>query len=257
MRVLFLLLTLLVSHSTQLKADPVKICAIDWPPYTFAGNDHKANQIVKGISYEIVSEVFNRLDKSFTMEVLPWARCLKLVKDGSYDGIMDDSDPADQLRPATGFYPLAIYVPQDASEAVFNWQNMNKKVVGMVNGYAYTQAITDFDGWEKRLVVRDEQLIHMLKTGRLNYILMDIFSAPILAKQHRVSVKPLLPLVDSTKLHLVFSENRQLLSKAFDEQVKELISEGVLDRVYLKYLDKSYREIHLMSSQINRGKNVP
>lgn len=222
----------------------VKLCGVEWPPFTYRSFENPA-VIDKGITYEIYTEAFRRLGLSFTTTILPWPRCLAATNKGLYDGIIDNADmpPFISGNHPTGVYSLAIFVKQDHPEMAFNWASMEGKTVGMVRGYSYTPKIKAFDGWVKQLAPNEEQLLRMLKGQRHNYVLLDIFSADILASKVGVDIKQLKPIVDSIHLHLTFSPENNAIAEQFDQTIKQMIDDGTIDNIYQKFLPYSYQEL--------------
>lgn len=189
-------------------------------------------------------EAFARLKIKFKAEVLPWPRCIKSVEKGDIDAIIDNG----ALKPfifgkhPTGVYPLAIYVRKDFPQKNFSWDLMQGKTVGMVRGYDYTEKIKQFDGWKKQLALTDEQMLKMLNASRHDYVILDVFSADILAKKAQVNIKMLKPIIDSTHLYLVFNKDKSDVAKKYDETIGKMIQDGTLDKIYRKYLPYSYSE---------------
>ncbi|WP_426151582.1 substrate-binding periplasmic protein [Pseudomonas sp. DC3000-4b1] len=55
-----------------------------WEPYVY-----RDGATLKGIDYEIASEVFRRLGIEVEWELLPWKRCLMMLDRGQADGALD------------------------------------------------------------------------------------------------------------------------------------------------------------------------
>lgn len=230
---------LLFASAAQAKT--LKLCGVEWPPFTFV----EEGQIVKGISFDIYTEAFSRMDMRFDAKALPWPRCLELVSQGVFDGVIDNAalEPYVYGVHPTAVYPLAIYVREDFSEEKFSWEAMDSKIVGMVNGYDYTEAIRQFDKWIIDYATSDEAALQKLQQRRYNYALSDIFSAPILAENANLNIRMLTPLVDITHLYLVFNKDLSDVVMQYDQVIGEMIKEGIIDKIYQQYLPYGYDEI--------------
>jgi len=92
----------------------------------------------------------------------------------------------------------------------------------------------------------DEQMLKKLQGKRYDYVVLDIFAAPILAKQLKIEIKQLNPLMDVTKLYMVFGKHKAELAKQYDQVIGKMIQEGVLDTIYKRHLPYSYADLMSM-----------
>ncbi|OQW92235.1 MAG: ABC transporter substrate-binding protein [Beggiatoa sp. IS2] len=226
-------------------AEKLKLCGVEWPPFTHSKN----GEIVNGISFDVYTEAFRRLQMDFETIEIPWSRCLKYVEDGEYDAVIDNAalEPFLYGKFPTAIYPLAIYVRHDFPQETFSWDEMKGKTVGMVRGYDYTEKVKQFEGWKKELADTDEQMLRKLQKNRYDYVVLDIFAAPILAKQLGIELKKLNPLIDVTTLYLVFGKHKAEIAKQYDQVIGKMIQEGLLDTIYKKYLPYSYTDLMNMT----------
>ena len=228
-------------------AEELKLCGVQWPPFTYS----ETGKIVKGISFEVYTEAFHRLNIKFKAQELPWPRCLKYVKEGKYDAVIDNA----ALKPflygkyPTGVYSLAMYVRHGFPQEKFLWEDIKGKKVGMVRGYDYTEKIVQFEGWKPDFATTDEMMLRKLQGNRYDYAICDIFAAPILADKLGIKIKMLTPLIDSTKLYLVFNKRHAEIVKKYDRAIGEMIKDGAMDMIFKKYFPYSYNEIMDMSNQ--------
>jgi hypothetical protein len=81
-------------------AAPLRICTVDWPPYTVSD----AGQ-VGGMHTDMVSALFRHLGHTPQIDQIAWERCLKEVETGGYDAAYSASHKAD--RAAYALYPTA------------------------------------------------------------------------------------------------------------------------------------------------------
>ena len=238
-KIILLFVVLLLSNS--LRSQELKLCGVEWPPFTITKN----GKIVGGISFDIYTEAFERLNMKFVADDIPYPRCLMYVKTGRYDAVIDYTsvEPYVTGRFPTGIYPLAVYVRKEFPQDEFSWKLLEGKVVGYVRGYYYSESITNFDGWIKDLAVTDEMMLMKLKGNRYDYVILDIFTADILSKKIGVDIKMLKPVIDATNLFLSFNASKADYMEKYDEIIGEMIKDGTMDRIYLKYMPHSYTDI--------------
>jgi len=227
--------------SLSVSANEVKLCGIEWPPFTYVDN----GKIVKGISHDIHEEAFKRLDLKFERSVMSWSRCVAQVENGVYDAVIDNAPVAPFIygKVPTGVYPLGVYVLGDSTESKFTWDKMKDKKVGMVRGYDYTESIINFKDWKVKHAKSDHQMLLKLKAKRTDYAILDIFSASIIAKKADVNIKMLTPLVDSTNLYLVFNKDKQALASLYDNAIQSMVDDGTMNKIYKTYLEYDYSQI--------------
>lgn len=243
------LLAILLLAVAVVHAEPIRLCGVDWPPFTYAED----GMIEDGISIRIYEEAFKRLGMSVEAHALPWPRCVRSVELGAYDAIIDNV-PVNRFvfgRHPTAFYPLAIYVREDLPVDLFSWKSMTGKPVGMVRGYDYTPTISSFDGWLPRYFTTDEQMLRALQAGRIDYVLGDLFSVPILSARVGVKIKRLDPLVDSTDLYLMFNAERENLMRRYDQVIGQMIEDGTLDAIYRQFMPLSYSDVMRLNREVH------
>ncbi|HDZ8914367.1 substrate-binding periplasmic protein [Aeromonas hydrophila] len=233
---------LLIALLLAVQSGPhLKVCGVDWPPFSYA----EQGNLMEGISVEIHQEVAHRLGMKLTLIELPWGRCEQYVNTELADGILDNAPlpGCHHSDLATAFYPLAAYVRSDSPLQIFSWEMAKGLKVGMVRGYDYTEKIRSFTGWEPIKAHSDKQLLLMLEKSRVDMIVLDYFSAPILSKEQDVKIRALTPFMDSTPLYLCFGKHKADLLPAYNKALQQMLDEGVLDRIYLRYLGEDYRTL--------------
>jgi polar amino acid transport system substrate-binding protein len=88
----------------------------------------------------------------------------------------------------------------------------------------------------------DERLMDWLKNKRVDYVLTDLFAGPILAKNVGVNARALRPLAEVLPLYLTFNFSQGALAARYDKMIDEMIKDGTLDKIYLRYLPFDYNE---------------
>ena len=234
--------TLLLIATANAYAKTLKICGTDWPPSTIVEN----NQVKKGYSVEIYNEAFKRLQIDFEISILPWKRCIKWVTAGTYDAVIDTSTANEGLifgQHPNSFSQLAIYVRKDYPETQYLPENLSNQWVGIVRGYTNYLKVAQENNWKVKEALNEENMFSMLNKGRFNYAFSDIRSTQSISKKMGIKLKPLTPPVVTDTFYLGFSPNNKALAKRYDAIIGEMIEEGFLDKVYKKYLSKTYKDM--------------
>lgn len=237
-----IVITLLLIASHNATARTLKICGASWPPSTIVEN----NQITQGYSLEIYKEVFKRLKMDFKISIMPWKRCIKWVITGTYDAIIDASGANKNLiigQYPNSFSPLAIYVRQDFPETQYRPETLKGQMVGIVRGYTSYLKVAQKNNWKVKETLNEENMFTMLHKGRFDYAFSDIVSIQAISQKLGVQFKPLKPFVVTDTFYLGFSPNNKALAKRYDATIGEMLKEGLLDKIYKKYLFKTYKEM--------------
>lgn len=247
-KILIIILAIMINQAVY--ATTIKLCGVQWPPFTYSTQSNLSH----GLSIDVYTEAFKRLGMTIDAKAMPWQRCVKLVKHGSMDALIDNTHSNEFINgiTPTAFYPLAIYVRNDFDQTKFSWDTMENKHVAMVRGYDYTEKISSFKHWNKQFALSESVLVRMLKAKRYDYILLDIFAAQHLEKTHNIKLKMLEPMIDSAALYLVFNKNKKTLKDKFNTKVVEMINDGTMDKLYVKYLPHSYSAFKTMIENAKR-----
>ena len=64
------------------QARKITLVTLEYPPYVF-----QSNRGPTGIAVDLVREAFNRIDTPFSVQVLPWGRAIREIRNGRADGI--------------------------------------------------------------------------------------------------------------------------------------------------------------------------
>lgn len=227
-------------------AKTIKICGASWPPSTIV----ESNKIVKGYSIEVYKEAFKRLSIEFEIKVLPWKRCTSSVSAGEFDAIIDTSTANKSFiigKNPNSFSPLAIYVRKDFPEERYSQEKMKGKLVGIVRGYSSYLKVAKENGWEVKETNDEENMFTMLGGKRFDYAFSDTTTTAEISKKVGVPVKYLRPTVFTDSYYLGFSPNNKDLARQYDITITEMVKEGIMDKIYKKYLPINYSEMLIQS----------
>ena len=79
------LLALVPARAGTLMGSTIRICddGAEWPPYSYYKRlDGRSTKDVVGFSVDVIASIFKKANLSFSIELLPWARCQAEVANG-------------------------------------------------------------------------------------------------------------------------------------------------------------------------------
>jgi len=225
---------------TQSRAsETVRIAACDFPPYEF---EHPVGD-KRGFDVEVVEEAFRREGVTAVFEFYPWARALKMTKDGEVTAVLSCIDT--QKRRAF----LNISEPISFSTIVFlvrkeykgppltSFENLRGLKVGAVKGYASSDSLIK-QGIKLDLSVNDTAALKKLASGRI-----DVFNTQLEVIQYlslSLGMRDRFKWFVQLKMnyHLGFSKKwpdvEKLVSR-FNKGLKSIKEDGTYDRIHNKY----------------------
>ena len=230
---LALLLVTSVSYASDSKR--IKIVSQEWLGYT--------NSDGTGLYWEIVKAVFQPLNVSLTLEVLPWKRAKHLVRKQEANAYLGDY-----------FYPNAeaflypkwpLSVEEDVivifAQGALDWEerqlsSLANKKVAWVRDYGFEKGF--LKGIQLELVEVDsaEQGMKLLKKGRVS-ALIDYPSSTAGSEILETGAFVTEVAKRGEKLYVVFSNNESSnqLIEIFDTHMSQLIQSGELQQIYLTH----------------------
>ncbi|WP_176219645.1 substrate-binding periplasmic protein [Chromobacterium haemolyticum] len=215
---------------------PVKLCGVEWQPFTYVKN----GKVDSGISHDVLQEAFRRMNVPVTMEGAPWERCLRGIKTGDYDAVIDNEVAAQtpRFKNVYSSYPVALCVKRGSPVKSFDWKLVQGQTVGMVRGYTYTPKILNYPNWKLEPSNDEDQLYAMLTGGHRQFVLCDVWGASL-----RQNVEILQPVIDRTDLSPTFSDRQAALAARLDATIGDLIRDGSVERIYAKYTKRKFRDM--------------
>lgn len=201
MKALFLSVSLILLSSTlsklsasELDSSPVQFCdgLEEWPPFLFLERDQQGRKTTKitGASMDILEVLFQELDTSFSMKLMPWKRCTTAVQNfnadnqieaftnASFNAKRDEdywvTDAIYQTQQGL-FYSTARY-PDTSSEFLLN--NLNTLTLCNVHGYSheiyYTRLGVDKDKKVLSSAKTPQAVLKMISLGRCDVFVNSI-----------------------------------------------------------------------------------
>lgn len=154
------------------KEDSLTIVTDSWPPYVIFEND-----TVSGTDVEITRAVFKNMNIPINIEVMPWKRCVELIKRKKVDAILGIS--LSEERNAFLHYPnspistgtTVFFTRKDPDFSFVNLNQLKDKRAGTILGYRYCETLDNADLIKQaESVSRLEQNFNKLLKGRLDLV---------------------------------------------------------------------------------------
>jgi polar amino acid transport system substrate-binding protein len=233
-------------------AEPLKVCTVEWPPYTIGG---AAGKEVSGTHTDLVVEALKRLGFEAKVDQIPWERCLKEAENGRYDVVYSASYKPE--RAAFAVYPKrplqsVSYVAVVAKGTGQGWGADHDPAklpqpVAAPLGFSITAdlkkmaGVTVDDG-----ATTDQQNLQKLLLGRVKAMVVESSVAKLAIDKAGAAgkVEVLSPPVQSGKDYFAIVSRKhggseaaaQALADRLDQVLGQLEGEGFLARVTEKYL---------------------
>jgi len=233
------MLALLLMFTQSEASETVRIAACDFPPYEF---EHPVGEL-RGFDVEVVEEAFRREGITAVFEFYPWARALKMAKDGEVAALLSCTDTQKRRE------FLIMSEPISSSTGVFlvrkdykgppltSFDDLRGLKVGAVKGYTASGDLTRH-GIKHDVSVNDTAALKKLAKGRI-----DVFNTTLETIQY---LSPNLGMKDSFKWFVHYKKNFHLCFTKKWPGVKELVvrfnnglkfikEDGTYDRIHNKY----------------------
>lgn len=251
LRKFIVLCTLVMFSATDVVADNSNFASVTfveesgWPPFT----PDKIGQVKEGLSYEILSEIFNRLDVKIKLELLPQKRMLHYLKNGQRDGvslISNNSERSEYLLFSDALLTQTdyFYFNADAIED-FNWKSyrdLKKYILGVVAGHnigeKFEQAIIN-EKLPVNRVTTEAQNYRLLEKGRVDLILSDPYTINYYRKRFdsKLNLKRADKAFISKSYHIAISKYSPFVSLLgpINEVIKQMKLDGSLEAILGRY----------------------
>jgi polar amino acid transport system substrate-binding protein len=211
-----------------------------WPPYTYESEGTPT----KGLSLELMEEIFHRLQIPYELKLYPQQRCIEQMKTGERDAMTlisksrDREDFLDFTIPVMES-PGLLYYSADRSQPIQwnNFSDLRHYKIGIVIGYNYGEA---FNKARKQLnvqeVVKIEQNLKKLLAGRIDIIFANQDEISEIIKKNpdykgkiRTAEKPYI----SYTYHMGFSKKSEArwLIPSINQVILEMKADGTLARI--------------------------
>lgn len=228
---------LLLLSATPADAESYKFVTLDFPPLEYLNEKKEVN----GAAVDIVRKVMSDLNLSVEIELLPWTRSLKLVKDGLADAIFTAYKNEERVtfldyceEPLID-QVVSLYVKKN-SKISFDgeFKKLSDYAIGIISTISYGEK---FDAAKKLYKLKTERVddlelnFRKLIAGRLDLVISNRFSASTELARLKLAgeVTELEIPVEVTPSYLAFSKKKKSLSdlrSKFDRQLKTIKANG-------------------------------
>ena len=147
------------------------------PPYSLGETGSISRE---GISYELLSLIFDELGVDFDINLVPWRRAIKSATHGKIDGVpllMKSSEREKFISfslPLIETRELLFYLPERFPDFLWeNYDDLAGKTIGLVNGYTYSKDFLDAVKNHKLKVLYSkdtESCLVKLLAGRVDFV---------------------------------------------------------------------------------------
>lgn len=215
----------------------------EFPPYHYMGSNGK----IEGFVVEIIQETARLTGIRVKFEQFPWSRCLKRVKSGQADAMMN----LFKTKKRENFlcfeenilsYETNTFFVLSTSKITFDGQfaSIAPYKIGTIRNYSYGPDFDKFIFPGKYQLETEQELINSLNNLRGQVILGNKVTVQKLIDKMGLgnAFKALSPDVSSEPLYLGFSKVRghEKLAKRFSDHLKEFKTTAAYTNILEKYL---------------------
>jgi len=236
-----LCILLLACLSPMALGERLRLVSDDWAPYVYRDGSR-----VRGIDYEVTTEVFRRLGVELDWQFLPWKRCLALVEQGQADGVMDifqvESRKTYMVYPAEPMSDVefVLFQASDRRHAVRQLNDLAGLTVGTSPGYAYDRAFSESPDFHRETAPSHEANFGKLIRGRIDLLVTDRLVGRYLRRQlgleQQVEELPLVISRQPQYLGLARKPGREQLAQAFTEELRRFKQEPAFEAIIEHYI---------------------
>ena len=215
-----------------------------WPPFRIA--DETSEYKYSGIDVDLLKEIANRLNFTFKIKRLPWARCLIFMETGQADlitGLAYTPERAQYINYSKIPYYLVsptFFVQKGKGHLIKKYEDLYNFTIGHSINSAYFEPFNSDTALKKSAVSTEIQLIKMLVHGRLDVIIgTDCnvkYDIAKLGLKEKIEAAHYIP---GEKIQLFIGiSKKSAFSKRYDElnrTIKELIETGVVANIAGNY----------------------
>ena len=259
-RILLLCLLIAGKVSADVSTGPVRICddISEWPPFVYFERHHGIkSEKPGGFAVELIDIILNGYGLEYSLELLPWKRCLLGVQEGKYLMLLNatESDERQQhywfSRAYSHTTPYYFYLQsRQPAPTIHRQQDLANYRVGGILGYNY-----QYYGLEEQQVISlgiysYDHLLARLQQGQFDLFVENIeilagFSSvgePYLDRQGLV-YRPI-PEMPPTSIYMLFTRNEsgRMLRDMVNASIDQMETNGELVRLREKYI--SVPEMH-------------
>ncbi len=236
-RTMITLIALLTFSTISAASETIRLATLDWEPYI--GKTLRNN----GYVGELIREAFKRSGYTVTMDFLPWARVVKMAKEGKYDGYFPEY-PADNLNeaflvsnPFPGG-PLVFFKRKGETIQFSSLDSLKPYRIGVVRGYINEKNFDAATFLKKDEGTDDLTNLKKLLKKRIDLVVADQFVGSHLIQIHLPDDQDKIDVVDPPLelKDLILCIGKEISDApkkmdAFNQGLDAIISDGTLNRI--------------------------
>jgi len=238
---LFVLVLFFSPTSLIAKERELKVAIDSWPPFRMI--DHKK---YSGIDFDVWRELAKRLNLKLNFIQFPWARCLFSMKEGLVDGMAglakrpEREEYMHYIDPSYYTCTTVFYVQKGKASLIQKYEDLYKYQIGFVRDSAYFDRFDNDSKIRKYPVVKEIQLLHMLRAKRFNAFIgtdcqadFQIIQENYKGEFEKANYKP----GNDVQLYVAISKKSTYAKELFrfNETMRNIVAEGIIRAFAKKY----------------------
>jgi len=236
-----LIIEILLCLPVQTRAgEKMVFTTTEFPPYIIVDNGK-----IKGIHVETIAEICKRLNIEPDIQILPWARAIKYMKDGEADAIFSPLMNEERTQfmyfspENIGSEKTVFAAKKGKGVKVSGLNDLKDKNVGVVRGYDLG---TEFEKSvvKKTVCDNDKQMMLMLEKERIDLAVGDEGVLKLIRKMNGFEEIETVFVLREVLNYVCFSkkalgEKGKILAEKFGNILHQLKEEGFFQQVESKY----------------------
>jgi len=233
---------------------PIRICDDlgEWPPFVYfeRQNGVKSDQL-GGMSVKLVQIIMGHYNLEYSLELLPWKRCLMGVQEGRYHMLLNATENEERLKnywPSVAYSQISPYYfflqGQQSAPTIKRREDLANYRVGGILGYNYEYYGLHENQVTTQGIYNYENLLARLQLGQFDIFVENIeilagFNAvgePYLLRKN-LAYRPI-PGMPPTEIYMLFTRNEEgkELRNRVNQVIEILEQNGEMNRLRQKYL---------------------
>jgi len=244
----FFLLFIVSIISTMAQAKTLRLVTLEYPPYEYTEDGQ-----LKGLAVEVIKRTFMEMQQPITIEVLPWARAMRYIKDGTRDAVFTAfKNPererfADFSKQVLMQQAVSLFVRKDSQiEYDGDLNKLKQYSLGVVRKISYGLILDTAikDNTFRRVEEANEgtQNFGLLLNQRVDMVASTKFGGYHILRQlkRKNDVKELPVSIQNLPSYIAFSKVRKLtkIRDEFDSALIRLKASGE----YQKIIDDYFKQ---------------
>ncbi len=248
-KVMIFLLVIGISYAQPVSAQPpLQLVTMNFKPFIWCEEN-----IVKGLSADIVAEVFRQSGLPYSIRCFPWERALAMVKNGEADGIILGYKTPDRekfgifLDHPIQFSMYSVFVRKKYEFPFGKIEDLYGKIIGIDRGHTispgFDKAVSSGNITAEE-ATKTEYNLRKLLAGHIdayvnNHHVVVCIANQLKLSEHIVALKH--PLVKPTPSYLWFSKTADIpgkdeLIRRLNQVLNKMWKDGTIKRITNRYI---------------------